>query len=786
MKALDKRLIRTVMGAKAQYGAVVIIICIGLMILTSLSNTAQNMLVCLDEYYRNYRFADLFADFTAVPVGTVLDLGKLREVETVEPRIVADIRADVGRDLNPTLRLVSIGPDQRINRLYVQAGRIPVVSGERGIALLAAFAEANDLTVGDKIDLIIRGESFPVTVTALVDSPEFIYAIKDIKSMLPDNLNFGIGFANLPLMQEVMAMPGQANNAVCLLRPGVDAKAVRDKIQEDFKSRGIKNIVTRGDQISHALIDMEIQQLERMSRAVPTIFLGIAALVIYMLISRLVQADRTAIGILKATGYSNLEVMSHYLKLALMLGLPGAVSGIGAGYLLAGSLVRLFLEYFQLPLLETRLYYGFIFFGILSTVLFCGGTGILAARGVLGIAPAEAMRPQAAPPGKRSLLEKLVPKLWARTTFSWKLVLRGIWRNRRRFALATVGVALAYAIIILSLYMFGLWDLLLDKQFGELETYDYAVSFIKPVSSRVITEMRSQARITTIEPFLELPFQVTRGWREQTLLARALPTTTELQRFEDEEGNFIPLPAHGIFLSRGLAESLGVSRGDLVEMSSYVTGGKTHLVPVKAVVTQYLGSGLYMSLEQMERLTGQKETFSGVILSSSDDIKRAFQSMGNIESVYSSGDLTDIFSEYLGMMITYITVLVFVAGLLGFAILYNTTSVSIAERSREFSSLRVLGFSQKEIFQLVTRENLFALLAGLISGAPLGKGLVVLMIQAMLAGGDEMFYFTTDISPGAYLLAAVLSILIMVLTLAAVWQKVRKLNFLEALSSRLT
>ena len=199
---------------------------------------------------------------------------------------------------------------------------------------------------------------------------------------------------------------------------------------------------------------------------------------------------------------------------------------------------------------------------------------------------------------------------------------------------------------------------------------------------------------------------------------------------------------------------MGVSRGDLVEMSSYVTGGKTHLVPVKAVVTQYLGSGLYMSLEQMERLTGQKETFSGVILSSSDDIKRAFQSMGNIESVYSSGDLTDIFSEYLGMMITYITVLVFVAGLLGFAILYNTTSVSIAERSREFSSLRVLGFSQKEIFQLVTRENLFALLAGLISGAPLGKGLVVLMIQAMLAGGDEMFYFTTDISPGAYLLAA--------------------------------
>ncbi|HHT71040.1 MAG TPA: ABC transporter permease [Firmicutes bacterium] len=786
MKALDKRLIRTVWGAKAQYGAVIIIICIGLMILTSLSNTAHNLKVSVDEYYRDYRFADLFADFAHVPVGTILDLGKLREVETVEARIVADIRADVGRDLNPTLRLVSIGSDQKINRLYVQTGRIPAVSGERGIALLAAFAEANDLTVGDKIDLIIRGESFPVTVTALVDSPEFIYAIKDLKSMLPDNLNFGIGFVNMPLLQELLALPGQANNAVFLLRPGVDAEAIRDKIQEDYKTRGIKSIVTRENQVSHALTEMEIEQLERMSRAVPTIFLGIAAVVTYMLISRLVQADRTSIGILKATGFSNWEVISHYLKLALMVGLPGAVCGMGVGYLLAASLTAYFLEFFQIPHLEMRLYYDFILFGILSTVFFCGGTGFLAARGVLSIAPADAMRPKAQPPGKKSLLELWAPDFWAQVTFSWKLVLRGIWRNRRRFALATVGVALAYALILFSFYMFDVWDVLFNKQFGELDRYDYAVSFLQPVSSRAITEMRSQARITAIEPFLELPFQVARGWREQTLLVRALPKTTELQRFEDEDGNFVPLPTHGVFLSRGLAESLGVSRGESVEMSSYATGGKTHLVPVKAVVTQYLGSGVYMSLEQMERLTGQKDTFSGAVLGSVDDIKRAFQGMGNVESVYSSADLIDIFSEYLGLMITYVTVLVFVAGLLGFAILYNTTSVSIAERSREFSSLRVLGFSQLEIFQLVSRENLLALLAGLVGGAPLGKGLVVLVIRAMLAESGEMFDFPTDISAGAYLLAAVLSVLIMVLTLAAVWQKVRKLNFLEALSSRLT
>lgn len=787
MKALDKRLFRVISSAKAQYGAVAIIICIGLATLISLSNTAQNMETSLDEYYRRYQFADLFADFAAVPLNTIDDLNRLREVEAAEARIVTDVRADIGRDLKPTLRLVSITPGQKVNRLYVRAGRIPEAGGERGIALLNAFAEANGLAVGDKIDLIFRGEPLPVTVTAIVDSPEYIYAIKDIKNMLPDDLSFGVGFINLPLLQEAMAMPGQANSAVFSLRPGTDVKIVRDKIKEDFKSRGLKSIVTRDDQISHALIDMEIQQLERMSRAVPTMFLGIAALVIYMLISRLVQTDRTIIGILKATGYNNYEVMGHYFKLALVLGLAGAISGIGFGYLLAGFITRIMAIYFHLPLLEIHLSYRLVFIGLTLTVLFCSVTGLMAARGVLGIVPAEAMRPLAPPSGKKGLLERWMPGLWARTTFGWKLVLRGIRRNWRRFALAAIGVALTYTIILFAVYIFNIWDVVIDAQFGQMESYDYEVSFIKPVSPGAVMDMRSLAAITTIEPFMELPFQLVRGWREQAILARALPKTTGLYRFENEEGSIVKLPAEGIFLSQGFARSIGVKAGDMVELSSYVTGGQAHPVPVKAVVKQYLGSGLYMSLDQLERLTRQRDTFSGVVLNSSADIKETFQGMANIESVYSNADLVDTFSEYMGMITASASFIVFLGGLLGFAILYNTSSVSIAERKRELSSLRVLGFSQKEVFQLIIRENAIALLVGMIMGAPLGKAMIVGMMSAIFAGSaGEMFYFPTDITPGAYLLTAVLVAGFMALTLTVVRQKVNRLNFLEALSSRLT
>ncbi|HKM38929.1 MAG TPA: ABC transporter permease, partial [bacterium] len=284
----------------------------------------------------------------------------------------------------------------------------------------------------------------------------------------------------------------------------------------------------------------------------------------------------------------------------------------------------------------------------------------------------------------------------------------------------------------------------------------------------------------------ELPFTVTFGWREQGVMARALPKTTELYQFEDREGNAVSLPTRGIMLSQGLAQSLGVNEGGEVELSSYLTGDRPQSLPVVAVVAQYLGSGLYLSLDQMERLTGQKDSYSGAVLASGADIKSTFQNMANIESIYSQSDLVDTFAEYMGLIMASASFIVLLGGVLGFAILYNTTSVSIAERQREFSSLRVLGYSRTEIFRLIVRENSLALAMGLLAGAPLGKGMVVLMMTAVTGSTPDLFYFPTTIKPSAYIIAAALVIGFMVLTLLAVGRKVGRLDFLEALATQLT
>ncbi len=781
MRTLDRRLLRTIARSRLQFAAVAVVIAMGLMSFALMVNVYQNMDHSLWEYYRQQDFPHLFARFAPQPPGYLNQLTDLPGIARVEGRIVTDVPADVGRESNPVLRLVSSASDQRLNRPLVHDGHLPTAAG-RSVALLARFAGANDLTVGDEIHLIIRGEAVRVTVSALVDSPEFIYAIRDVQAFMPDDANFGIGFADLAFMQDLLGMHGQVNEAVFLLHEGTDLDSARDRVEEHLKGRGLKEVITRDDQLSHFMISLELEMLEQFSQIVPVIFLAIAAAIIYMLISRLVRSDRTTIGVLKAMGYGNRQVLAHYLKYALLLGFTGAGVGMTLGYLAVKPMSTLYMDFFELPMLQTRIDGTVALWGILLTLAFCGGTGLWAARDVLGIVPADAMRPPAPPPGKRNLLEITAPGVWDQLSFGWKLVLRHIVRNKQRFALAVLGVSLTFAVVFMPFYMLGIINEMFLKH-DLLEAYDYRVSFDVPVGPAGIAEIARMEGVDAVEPFLEFAFQVTRGWREENVIVRALPTGAGLQRFEDERGNMIGVPASGVLVSRHLAQTLQVTAGDEVILSSYITRDRDESLVVKAVVEQYLGSGMYVSCDQMQRLTGASSSYSGALIQSTADIRAALTDAGNVLAVFSSSDIIETFQDYMGLMIISFTALILIGGVLGFAILFNTASVNISERAREFSSMRVLGYRQHEVYRVLLRENILAWIAGTILGVPLSRAMTLFLARSMQT---EMFYFPTLIHPMSYAVTAALVTVFTAGIMAAVWVRVRGLNLLEALSSRLT
>ncbi len=782
MRTLDRRLVRNIRRSWLQFAAVTVVIAMGIASFIIMSNTAQNFGHSVHEYYRNQVFAHLFAEFAPQAGAEIERLDHLPEIDAVQGRIVRDVGVDM-EDLHPTLRLVGLPEEPGINIPYVHDGRLPDRPGRRQVALLARFAHAHGLSVGDEIDLVIDGEMVAFTISGLVDSPEFTYAVPDIQTMMPDDEIFGVGFAHQDLLGDLLGMPGQVNDAVFRVSDGVEHEEARDRVEEELEGRGLRSVITREDQLSHFMVDIELESIEQVSLMIPVVFLGIAAAVIYMLIMRLVEADRTVIGVLKAMGYDNRAILGHYLKYALAMGAVGAGAGMAVGHIVVPYLTGLLMEFFAVPLMELRTDWSLLLWGILLTLVFCGGTALWAARGVLGIVPADAMRPEAPPPGRKNLLEVFLPGLWERISFSWKLVLRQILRNKKRFALSVMGVAFTFVVVLMPFYMLSVIDVMFIQQFGEFEVYDYSINFHEPVGPEGVEQLGDLVDYDFMEPFAEYPFRATHGWREETAVVRGLIRGSQLQRFENARGQRIAVPASGALVSRHLADNLGVGAGDELVLSSYAREEEERTLPVAAVVSQYLGSGIYVSLDQMDRLLRTPSTYTGVLMQGGGNVRGELAKVGNVSSVFSSTDVQDAFSEYMDMMVAMYSLMVIIGGVLGFAILFNTTAVSISERTREFASMRVLGYGRDQVYEVLRRENILASILGLLLGIPLGRVLTLGVSQAFQT---DLFYLPEVFHPASYAVTTVLVVIYILIVMYAVRARVRSLNLLEALSTRMT
>ncbi len=783
MRSLDRRLLRTAAESKLQIMAVVVIITLALISLVVLTNVYENLNQSLLDYYERQSFAHLFAELTPQPPEYVEGLSSLREIEQAEGRVVADVRMDVGRDIYPELHLVGLPQDGLLNRPQIVEGS-PPTRGE--VALLTGFAEANGLQVGDEVDLIVRGEAISVEVSATASSPEFLYPVTDIQQIFaPDQKNRGIALADMGFAADILGKSGQINEASFTVAEGYSQQDAEDAVEDAMEGHGLLRVLTRDDQVSNYSVMLRMEQMEDLSHSVPVVFLAIAAVIIYMLLLRMVESDRPTIGVLKATGYTDREVLLHYLKYALAMGGAGAVLGMGIGHLLVRPVAEfVFLQFFDMPFLHVQLNWALIAVGGALTLVFCGGTGLLAARGVLRIVPADAMRPPAPPAGKRNLLEVYLPRLWDGLTFFTRLSLRQLFRNKKRFVLAVLGVAFAYTLVVLPFYLLGIVDAIAFEQYEEFEVYDYALIFDQPASESAISELRREADIGIMEPMIQYPFTVSKGWREESVPVRALPEGASLQRFENERGQRVSIPSSGILVCEYMAGALGVEPGDRIRMSSQATDEREYTVEVREVIRQTIGSVMYTSHETMQKMTGQGDAYTGALVQSPDDLRYRLREVGNIGLIMSVQQILEGFGEMMGVVIALCSILVILGGVFAFAILFNVATVGITERVREFSSMRVLGYDSKAVYRIVLHENVLATALGLLLGAPLGHMTIVAVIEAFQR--TEMLYMPVPFHPVSHLFATALVCAFVAVVMGAVWFRIKNIDLLEALSARMT
>jgi putative ABC transport system permease protein len=259
---------------------------------------------------------------------------------------------------------------------------------------------------------------------------------------------------------------------------------------------------------------------------------------------------------------------------------------------------------------------------------------------------------------------------------------------------------------------------------------------------------------------------------------------TAFYAFKDRNGNRVSVPEEGILLTENLAGILAVHKGDQIKIKTYLPGREDAYVTVAGVVKQSLGINAYMNIAYMDELLLEKNTITGVYLDSTDQaIGDKLAKASIISTIQSPGDMRKLFDQYMGLTMYSLVIMIFFSGLMGFAIVYNATMISVGEREMEFSSLRVLGFSKGEIYRLVLKENNVITATGIILGIPVG----IWMTEA------SSTLFTTELysmnlmpTPGSGVMAALTTIAFVVLAQAATFRKISRLDFLQALKNRVS
>ena len=757
MRALNTKLFREVWKHRGQMLSIAAVVAAGVMTMLTMRGSYESLVLSRDRYYQGARFPDVWASLERAPESMRRRIAELPGVATVDTRVTFTAMLDVPGVERPAQgRFVSVPEEHRprLSDLHLRAGRY-VAPGRRNEVIVSEnFALANGFVPGDTLRAVINGRRRDLEIVGTAISPEHAYAVPP-GALYPDDERYGIVWMSRGALGPAYDMEGAFNEVVLTLPPRADQEQIMARLDRLLAPYGGRGAYGREDQPSHQILQSELEQNRTTGTVIPIVFLFVAAFLLNIVLVRMIATQRTEIAVLKAFGYSNLDVGWHYLRFAMVAVMAGALAGTGLGVWLGRSMVALYGDFFDFPTLRYEVSWRLVAIAGGVSALAAGTGALHAVRRAVRLAPAEAMRP--APPAtfKAGLFERI--GLGHVLPAAGRMILRNVERKPLRSAFSAVGVAFAVAILVVGLFLFDGVQYMMDLQFRVAQREDLSLTFNRPLSTSARYDLRHLDGVTRVEAFRTVPVRLRAGHREREAAITGLESGARLRRIVTAEGRVRPLPTEGVVVSALLAEQLGVSTGEEVTVQMLEGRRRTARVPVAGVVEDFLGVSVYMRLDALHRLARGGRAITGAYLEVDPAAQAALSArlkqLPVVAGVASPAQMLASFEEQLaqGFFISVFFILGF-SGVIAVAVVYNGARVALSERGRELASLRVLGFSRREVAVLLLGEQGLTTLLGI----PIGWGLGYALAAAVSAGlQTESYRIPFIVSSQTFLWAAV-------------------------------
>ncbi|MCU7904328.1 MAG: ABC transporter permease [Candidatus Thiodiazotropha sp. (ex Epidulcina cf. delphinae)] len=786
MRALNLKLLRNLWKLRGQVLAIAVVIASGVAVLVMSLSALQALQDTAAAYYERQRFADVFTNVKRAPHRLIERISAIPGVRSVEARIKQVATLSIDGFVEPVIgELVSI-PEQgepRLNRLVLRSGRRVALGHPDEVVLSEPFAEAHGLQPGDRLKALMNGNQRTLTVVGIALSPEFIYTIGP-GALMPDNLRYGVMWMGREALAAAYDLDGAFNDLSLGLLHGVEPEPVIERLDRLLERYGSRGAIPRKDQISNWFLMNEIEQLKTMSTILPIIFLSVAAFLSNMVLSRLIATDRSEIGLMKAFGYSNLQVGWHYTKLAMAMAGVGILLGWALGAWLGRVNTELYAEFFRFPLLIFRPDAGVFAVGAIVSLIAALAGSLGAVRHAATLPPAEAMMPPAPPLFRRTGLSRGRTAHWLDQPT--RIILRQIFRSPLRALFTSIGIALSVAVMIMALQWIDSIEEIVQVYFHDAQRQDMMVGLVETQSDTVLQAFRRLPGVLAAEPMRFVSADLRAGNRSHRGSIEGIRPNSELQRVYDAGGGVVDVPPDGLLLAIKLADKLGVEVGDIVRVEVLEHRRPVREIPVVALFETYMGMPAYLNINAFNRMMGQGGSLEAVSLLVDESrlpaLYQRLKSAPKVSSVMLKDAAVREFNDTMGeTLMIYVSFFAAFACALGFGVVYNSTRIALSERGRELATLRVLGFYRGEISYILLGEAALLILFGLPLGCFVGHGLGWLMTSAM---DSELYRIPLVIKAATDATAVLVTLGATAFSAAVVRRRLDRLDLIAVLKTR--
>lgn len=810
---MKKASLREIRGSFGRYFAILAIIALGVGFFSGVRITTPAMVNTINTFFEDHQLYDYrLLSSTGWSKEDAEEFSSADNVRAAEASYSLDALYNYKGGKENVLKTHSITKD--INTLELVSGRMPQSPDEcvldADIHKLPPLGTEITLSGGndDATKMCFSGKSFKVVGT--VYSPLYINFERGTTSMGNGSVT---GFVYM--LPEAFAVPRYSeiylrfdhdyeiysdeynsfmdgrlekweSLAAVQAQKSTDIAAAEQNISGSHKPTVY--VFNRNYNIGYACFESDSEIVEQVARIFPLFFILVAALVCMTTMSRMVEEQRTQIGVFKAIGYSDGAIMARYLFYSGSAALIGCMIGYTVGIFLFPGVIWMTYKLMYISIPMRFVFDPVLAAGAVGASLLCSmGVTWFSCRHELSGTSASLMRPKAPRAGKRVLLER-VPFIWNHMKFLHKVSVRNIFRYKKRFFMMIIGISGCTALLLTG---FGLRDSIsrfADMQYGDIITADAQISFNVEKDGSIPEQLKSDLEAKTGG----YTFTHSSSWdllygdkvKSITLvIPQNYDEMKKFMNFRNTDGNDTPVPAiNEAIVSNSVQERYNADIGDTITLRDE----KLNEINVKVVgvFENHVYNYVFIAPETIEKQLSSPVVYNGAYLdfSAEDDSKEilSFTKKSNVTSVILFKDLKTRMSNMMNSLNYIVLLIILSAAGLAFVVIYNLTNINITERLREIATIKVLGFFRKETSAYVLRENL-ALTA---IGTAVGLGLGILLHKFVMAQIIvDLVSFRTEIYPLSFVISALLTFVFNFIVNLFMEIKLERINMAESLKS---